>query len=270
MPLEINNKAMNETLAILGLGAIQGLTEFLPISSSMHLVLMDHFVWAHDPLLDVAVHLGSLFAVVLVFWREVFRLVVGASDVCRLRITANAQLLLLLMLATTPVVVAGFFLDDFGWDSVHQTKTIGAASLGFGLLLWAAERWGQGSRRLKDWRFGSALAMGMAQIFALIPGASRSGVTMTAALTLGFSATEAARIALLMSVPVIAGAAALKGYQLIVSGDFTLSGAVGLAMASSFVVSLAAIPMMLFVLRRIGYVPFILYRCVLGGYLLLL
>ncbi len=261
---------MNETLAILSLGAIQGLTEFLPISSSMHLVLMDQFIWAHDPLLDVAVHLGSLLAVTLVFWREAVRLFVGMSDVCRLRITPNAQLLLLLMLATMPVIIAGFFLDDLGWENLHQTKIIGAASLGFGLLLWGAERWGQGTRRLKDWRFSSALAMGIAQIFALLPGASRSGVTMTAALSLGFSATEAARIALLMSMPVIAGAAALKGYQLISAGDFALTGAVGLAIIASFAASLVAIPVMLWVLQRMGYAPFILYRCALGIYLLIL
>ncbi len=260
---------MNETLAILSLGALQGLTEFLPISSSMHLVLIDQFIWAHDPVLDVAVHFGSLLAVTLVFWREVIRLFSGLSDVCRLKFTPNAHLLLLLILATIPVIIAGLYLDGLGWENLHQTKIIGAASLGFGLLLWGAERFGQGARGLKDWRFGSAFAMGIAQIFALIPGASRSGVTMTAALSLGFSAKEAARIALLMSIPVIAGAATLKGYQLISSGDFTLSGAVGLAVASSFAASLVAIPVMLWVLQRIGYAPFVIYRCALGIYLLI-
>lgn len=261
---------MNETLAIVTLGAVQGLTEFLPISSSMHLVLMDQFVWSHDPALDVAVHLGSLLAVMLVFWSEVCRLFSGTRDLCRFRITPNARLLLLLVLATVPVLGVGFFLDGFGWEHLHRPDVIGIASLGFGLLLWAAERWGRGTRGLKNWSFGSALLMGIAQVFALIPGASRSGVTMTAALTLGFSATEAARIALLMSMPVIAGAAALKGYHLIINGDFSLTGTLALAVLSAFCASLVAIPVMLWILRRIGYVPFILYRCALGGYLLLL
>lgn len=261
---------MNDIFSVLLLGFVQGLTEFLPISSSMHLVLFDQFVWAHMPHLDVAVHLGSLLAVTIFFWREVWRLFSGLGDLVRGRYSTDSRLLFLLIMATIPVIVAGFYLDGAGWESLHDTAVIGAASLGFGILLWAAERWGAGQRKLEQWNMGGALAMGLAQILALIPGASRSGVTMTAALTLGYSKTEAARIALLMSMPVIAGAAALKAYQLVGSTDEHLMALVGWAVLSSFVASFLAIPAMLWILSRLGYLPFVLYRCALGVYLLLL
>ncbi|NQY82590.1 MAG: undecaprenyl-diphosphatase, partial [Alphaproteobacteria bacterium] len=124
---------MNDTLAILLLGFIQGLTEFLPISSSMHLVLLDQYVWAHDPSLDVAVHLGSLLAVMLVFWRKVKQLLNGLHDLGRRRITPAVKLLLLLILATLPVIIAGLALDRFGREYLHHPTIIGATSLGFGV-----------------------------------------------------------------------------------------------------------------------------------------
>ena len=260
---------MNDTLQIIVLSIIQGITEFLPISSSMHLVLWKHWFWPHDPSFDIAVHCGSLFAVMWVFWPEVLRLLRGAADTVQIRTTADARLCQLLVLATIPVIIAGFLLHGEGWEQLHQPTIIGASSLGFGLLLWWADHTRRGQRTVEQWTIPSAVLIGIAQIVALIPGTSRSGVCMTAALTLGFSRREAARLALLMSMPVIAGAGVLESWHLWQTDALALSPSLLLALGCSLVASALSIRLMLWLLDRLGFMPFIMYRCALGLYLLL-
>ncbi|MEO1613297.1 MAG: undecaprenyl-diphosphate phosphatase, partial [Pseudomonadota bacterium] len=190
-------------LAILAI--VQGLTEFLPISSSGHLALYPLLTGRPDQGLqiDVAVHVGSLFAVLLYFRADVAAAIRGGFRVLGGDVRSEeARLALLLILATIPVVIAGLALSLSGMGgALRSLAVIGWATLIGGVLLWAADRFGAEAR--DEWRWRDAALMGLAQCFALIPGMSRSGVTMTAARGLGLTRTAAARFSMLMSIPTI-------------------------------------------------------------------
>ncbi len=254
-------------LQILTIALVQGITEFLPISSQAHLIMIPHATgWCdQDRVMDIAVHLGTLFAVVGYFWRDCLGLVRGAGALVRRRLRdGEARLALYVLVATIPVLPAGYAVHAADELNLRSITVIGWATLLFGLLLWAADRWGSRLHRLAQMTWGGALIIGCAQVLALIPGTSRSGITMTAALLLGFQRQDAARFSLLIAVPVILGAATLAGLDLLEAHNARLTAAAGLAAALAFVAALGAIAAMMRWLERANFTPFVVYRVVLG------
>ncbi len=272
---------MASLLPIIVLAIVQGITEFLPISSSGHLVL----TWeafeqtgvatragtANERLtLDVAVHLGSLGAVVLYFWRDVGRVTTGGFRLLAGRVTDDGRLFLYLVVATVPLVVAGLLVSTLFGSAWRSVEVVAWASLGFGLLLWIADRTGMTISKMEHTTFGQAIVIGLAQVLALIPGTSRSGIAMTAARALGFERSDAATVSMLLAIPAILGASALFGYDIYRSGNVALQTDALLAAFLALAAALIAIAGMMAWLRRATFTPFAVYRILLGGLLLYL
>lgn len=255
---------------ILILAIVQGLTEFLPISSSGHLVVTSQVVgWPDQGLIiDIAVHVGTLVAVSLYFWRDSLRLVGGTLRLLTFRRGPDTRLAAKLIVATLPVVAAGYFGRNVLIPLFRNVEVIAWATVAFAVLLWIADRVGMTIRRIEHLGYFGALAIGVAQVLALIPGTSRSGITMTAARFLGMERVEAARFSLLMSIPTIAGAGTLAGYELWQSGDVRLGYDAAVAAGLAFVAGLVSIAAMMRWLHVSGFTPFVLYRLALGGALL--
>ena len=255
---------------ILVLAAVQGITEFLPISSSAHLILLPAlFGWTDQGVtFDIAVHVGTLAAVVVYFRGDVTMLAFGAVDLVRLRWTTAARLTLWVGVASVPIVIAGLAVhaSDPGW--MRSVEVIAWATIGFGILLYLADRFAPEDRPLARAGWRTAIVVGLAQVLALIPGTSRSGITMTAARALGLRRDEAARFSLLLSIPTILGAGVLAARDLAQSGDIALGRDALLGAVLSFAFALAAIAGLMAWLRRAGFAPFVLYRLALGGGLL--
>jgi len=255
-------------LQIIVLALIQGITEFLPISSSAHLILPAQFgFWTDQGLaFDVAVHLGSLAAVCLHFRRELAGFAgSGWRTLTTARLDEEGTLLAQILMATVPLVLAGLLLKDWVEDDLRGIGVIAAATVGFGALLWLADRQ-RGTRERVDWP--STIGIGLAQALALIPGTSRSGITMTAALLFGLSRTSAARFSFLLSIPAISGAAALLLIDLLEAPEavrwLELASGALLAFASAYL----CIGAFLALVERTGMLPYVLYRFVLGAVLM--
>lgn len=265
------------TLHLLIVAIIQGLTEFLPISSSAHLILLPNLTGMEDQgqTIDVSVHVGTLGAVILYFWRDVFvgvagipRLLTGRTD------TYGSRLAFLLVIATIPVVVAGLLMNLAGLDDMMRDNValIGATMLGFGIFLWWADRTGEEAKADTDWNLSDAIKMGLWQAVALIPGTSRSGITITGARMAGYDRTSAAKISMLMSIPTILASATLLGLKIAKSDDapsvhqLMLDG--GLAALFAFGAALLALTLMMRLLRSVNYTPYVIYRVLLGGFLI--
>ncbi len=251
---------------------VQGITEFLPISSSAHLALVPALTgWPDQGLvIDVAVHVGTLLAVTLYFWRDLLDMTAGVWSAARGRRNPNARLAGYLTIASLPVAMAGYLVNEYLGDGLRNITVIAWATLGFGLLLWVADSVGAAFRRIEHLSVADALAIGFAQALALIPGASRSGVTITAARALGVERPAAARFSMLLSIPAIIGAGGLKGWELYESGNAAMGVDATLAAGMAFVTALAAITLMMAWLRRSTFTPFVIYRILLGGGLLVL
>lgn len=260
-------------LQIVVLALIQGITEFLPISSSGHLLLVPVLTgWPDQGVLtDVMVHMGSFLAVVVYFWKDCVNLLVGFFDMLRGRRNAWGRLALLLLLGTIPAVVLGVVLDKLGFmDLVRQMPVIVAwNAIIFGILLYVCDRFGLSERRMSDMTWVPALIIGMAQAVALIPGVSRSGISMTAARALGFERTESARFAFLLGIPAIAGAGVLKLGEAL-HGGAHISAAMILTMILTFFVALGTITVLMKLIRHVSFLPFAIYRVALGVILLAL
>lgn len=256
-------------LQTLVLALIQGLTEFLPISSSAHLILPSQLLgWPDQGLgFDVAVHLGSLVAILAYFRRELGPLAQGFLASFAGRRSHEGQLVWMLAVATLPAGLAGLLGKDYIEAHLRSAQVIAWATIGFGLLLGLADRRGGGAKTLLQITWPLALAIGVAQALALIPGTSRSGITITAALFLGFSRTDSARFSFLLSIPVIALSAAYLGYKMV--GQVQVDWA---AIGMGFVVSAASaylcIRLFMRLIERVGMTPFVIYRLVLGAGLL--
>jgi len=259
-------------LNLLVLAVVQGITEFLPISSSAHLILVPQlFGWADQGLaIDIAVHVGTLLAVMAYFHAEVWRLIVGGLNLVTGRADGDTRLLLQIVVATIPVVLLGFILKGLIADEFRSPLLIAATTIGFGVLLFVADRKGDAAdRTLTGMTYRDALLIGLFQALALVPGVSRSGITMTAALFLAFSRTEAARFSLLLSIPTIIAAGLLGAIDLWQSGDATLQADAVYAAVLAFAAALLAIWAMMAWLKRFSFTPFVVYRLVLGALLLL-
>jgi len=256
---------------IVTLALLQGLTEFLPISSSGHLVLLPSIVgWSDQGLaFDVAVHVGTLVAVIAYFRRELLAM---ARDFVRSllerRVVGESRLAWAVIVATLPGAIAGAAVSALEPGVLRSPLVIGLATIGFGLLLWWADRRGARIRdeRALGWR--EVALVGCAQALALIPGTSRSGVTMTAALALGLTRTAAARFSFLLSIPIIAAAGLLKGVEVSLAPDPAVLGALAAGAVIAGASAYACIHWFLKLLDRIGMLPFVLYRMVLGGMIL--
>lgn len=261
-------------LHLLILAVVQGITEFLPISSSGHLVLtwqaFDAVGWrmgatsASDRLaLDIAVHVGTLGAVCGYFRRDIAEMVGGLVRWVRGHRDEGAQLAINVVIATLPVIVAGFAVKD-RIGVLRDGTVIAATTIGFGLLLGAADRMTMLARRLNQMGAPDALVIGFMQILALIPGTSRSGITMTGARFLGYERTEAARFGMLLAIPAILGAGLVTAVDLHARGAVELGLDALVAAAFAFVTAWLAIALLMRWLRVASFTPFVIYRIVLG------
>ena len=217
---------MLELLKAILLGVVQGLTEFVPVSSSGHLLLGQYFLGLDQDRFglsfDVALHLGTLVAVVSFFWRDLVRMAraFGRSLVPRGRNLADPdqRLAYLVLASTVPAVVIGFFLEGFFETAVRSPWVVVFSLVLVGFLFIVGEAVGTRSRRAEKLGFSEAVGVGLAQAAALVPGVSRSGATITLGLFLGLRREEAARFSFLMSVPIIAGAASLQLVEVVSEG----------------------------------------------------
>ncbi len=260
------------------LALIQGITEFLPISSSGHLVLahnmLNHTDSYADLTFDIAVHVGTLFAVMLYFRKDVMRLF-RASLHCLTRDKSktgdkDTRLLLHLFIASLPVILAGFLVHQLQPEGLRSLPVLAWCTLIFALVLWVSDKYGATVRTLDNLSIKGALFIGVAQVLALIPGTSRSGITMSAARWLGISRTESARFSLLLAMVAISGAGTLSGIDLLQSGNLSLGFDTFLAVILSFFASWVAIILLMKWLTRSSFTPFVLYRLIIGTVLLLL
>ncbi|MEL6277421.1 MAG: undecaprenyl-diphosphate phosphatase [Pseudomonadota bacterium] len=264
------------------LAIVQGVTEFLPISSSGHLILAPKLLDMGDQgvLIDIALHLGSLGAVVIYFWRDVRAVVFGpfqlVADLSRGQpMRWGSKLTLLLAIATLPLVIAGLSLsvldDATNGEAIAGLRTIeviGWTTLLYGIALWIADRFSPTDQKIENWSWSGAVLIGLSQALALVPGTSRSGVTMTAARFLGFERTEAARIALLMAVPAILAASAKLFLDLMEMDNVQMTQDAAIAALFSFISAYIALALMMRMLRTISFTPFVIYRLGLGTALL--
>lgn len=255
------------------LALIQGLTEFLPISSSAHLLLPSLLLgWPDQGLaFDVAVHVGTLSAVLLYYRQTLWLLLEGSlSALNARRWNAPAREVLFLAIASLPVAVVGFLLNDL-MDRLRTVPVLIVTTVLFALLLAWADRRGRSNHAPAVQTVGTAVFIGLCQALAPIPGTSRSGVTITAALFAGLSREAAARFSFLLSIPVIAGAGLLKSLDLLALGT-PREGWAQLAVAAllSAVSAYACIALFLRLVERVGMLPFVIYRLLLGAGLLAL
>jgi undecaprenyl-diphosphatase len=256
---------------IIVLAIIQGVTEFLPISSSAHLILPSEILgWNNQGLaFDVAVHVGSLLAVMIYFREDIWRMTVAwTTSGFTKQQTDNSKLAWWVIIATIPAVVIGFAGKAFIEEYARSALVIGVTTIGFGLLLWYADATAKLRKNIYQLTWKSALVIGFAQALALIPGTSRSGITMTAALMFGMDRESAARFSFLLSVPVILGAGLFSVLDLVEDSaavDWTsMFYGIGLSFVSAYV----CIFLFLSWISRIGMLPFVIYRLVLGTVLL--
>jgi undecaprenyl-diphosphatase len=248
------------------LGIIQGLGEFLPISSSAHLALAPWILHWQDPGLafDVALHFGTLVAVLWYFRAEWLALIVAAKDVVvKRRIeTERERRVLFLIVATIPGAIAGLALEKYAESTFRDPKLVAVALIVMGVLLWAFDRFAARDRVLGTMGWSDALLIGLAQMFAIIPGVSRSGSTITAGRGLRFTREDAAVFSFLMSMPIIAAAAVLKMPQAI--REQGLSAPMITGVVASALSGWLAITVLLRLVSRHSYGVFAVYRVLLG------
>ncbi len=218
--------------------------------------------------MDVAVHVGTLGAVMIYLWRELLGIIVGLGRFVRGRRDANARLFLYVIVGTLPVIAAGVVLNTYFPGGIRSLEIIGWTTLGFGIFLGFSDWIGMTVRRMEHVRFVDALIIGVFQVLALIPGTSRSGITMSAARLLGFERPDAARFSMLLSIPAILGAGTLKGMELYEAGNPALTHEVIAVAGMSFLAALVTIVVMMAWLRRASFAPFVFYRVALGCVLL--
>ena len=257
------------TLEAIILALIQGFTEFLPISSSAHLILPSQlFGWEDQGLaFDVAVHVGTLVAVVLYFRKEVGELLVNWVASLRGHHNAHSRLAWLIIWGTIPARLAGLLGGDLIENFGRSALVIATSTVVFGLLLWFADARATQTQQLEQLSLKQVLVIGAAQALALIPGTSRSGITMTAGMMLGLTKTDAARFSFLLSIPIIVMAGGYQGLKLVQQPEAVAWLPVLLGMVTSFVAAYICIHVFLQVISRMGMLPFVIYRLALGALL---
>jgi undecaprenyl-diphosphatase len=253
---------------------IQGVTEFLPVSSSGHLILLPYFVGIDDQgqAIDVAVHIGTLGAVVAYFWTDVKVGLLGLPRVLTGKIdTPGAILAFLLLIATIPVIILGLIVKVTGLsDAMRSIRVIGWTMLIFGLVLYWFDQKGPTHKTDTDWSIKDAVILGLWQAIALIPGTSRSGITITGARALGYSREDGAKIAMLMSIPTILASGLLLGAEVAGDANWDLMKYAGIGAAFAFIAALGALTLMMRLLRSVSFTPYVIYRVILGAVLLII
>ncbi len=256
---------------IIVIAIVQGLTEFLPVSSSGHLALIPVMTdWPDQGVVtDVMVHVGSLFAVIVYFWRDVVNLLGGTWDLLRFRSTQHSRMAGYIALATLPALFFGALLkltgtlDAIRADTVGVAKIIAWTAVVYGILLFVADTVGKRTKKMEDVTLPAALIIGISQALALIPGTSRSGATMTAARFLGFERAEAARFSFLLGIPAIAAAGGFTAIEAIQIGGGIPAHAIWAAVLTFFA-ALLAISLLMALVKRVGFWIFMVYRLALA------
>ncbi|MCY4301262.1 MAG: undecaprenyl-diphosphate phosphatase [Aestuariivita sp.] len=261
-------------LHLVVLAVVQGLTEFLPVSSSGHLILVSEIAGAQSQglVIDVAVHVGTLGAVILYFWSDVRNILAGIGRLVRGRVdTSGAFMALCLGIATVPIILVGFVLHVMGWiEYLRSVTLIGWTMLIFGIVLYWTDRAGTQTRTVEGWRLRDAAIMGVWQVVALIPGTSRSGIVISAARHLGYTRRDAARLAMLMSIPTILSSGVLLSVDLTIEQNLQMAYDAALAAFLAFLAALLSLGIMMRLLQYFSYTPYVVYRMVLGVVLLMM
>ena len=264
---------MELDIHILLLSILQGITEFLPVSSSGHLILFSKFTTFPDQglALDVAVHVGSIIAVIIYFSSTIWQIIKGLAKSYFLPNFKNDgnRLFWLIFVATIPAVIFGLWLKDNGMENFRSTRLVGWTILCFGILLFIADKVGMTIRKVEHLTLLDAVLIGLAQCLALIPGTSRSGITITMGRFLGMERREAAKFSMLLSIPTIIGAGLLVGYELYMQNNLTAIIFAIDGILYSFIFSIVAIYVVMWWLKRSTFLPFVIYRVILGSLLLL-
>lgn len=261
-----------DSLHIVILAVLQGLTEFLPISSSAHLVLLPSLLnWPeHGLVFDVAVHFGSLIAVLYYFRHEVLRMLIAwVGSVCGGKSDQDSLLAWWVIIATLPTIAFGFLFQHGIENALRAPWIIAVASILFGLLLWQADRNATHQRDEFSLTMKDVLIIGCSQVLALVPGTSRSGITITMALILGLSRRAAARFSFLLAMPVIFASGVLQSVRMFTEVNPIGWGELALGILLSAISAGLCIHYFLRLVDRIGMLPFVIYRILLGGLILL-
>lgn len=260
-------------LQMLIIAIVQGISEFLPISSSGHLILIQYATSFGDqgPLIDIAAHIGSLLAIITYFFRDALGLAKGGLATIGIgKAPAERRLFWWIIIGTIPAVIVGLFLKLGGYlEGLRFAELIAVNLIIYGILLGIADRYGAESRTYEDMTLRDGIIVGLAQALALIPGTSRSGVTMTAARFLGFGRVEAARFSFLLSIPAVAGAGVLIVPDLLEAGSDLIVEAL-IVGALTFIAALATMAFLMRFLKRASMMVFVIYRVGMGILLLVL
>jgi len=253
---------------LLLLSIVQGLTEFLPVSSSAHLILISEFLDSNDQgiVFDVAVHLGTLFAAIIYFRKEVVEMIRGLSF--KEENKQGTQQLINISIGVLPILLLGFLLRDFVDENLRSSEIIAYATIFFGLILFLADRIKTTSHNIHSISARQALVIGLSQCLALIPGTSRSGITISAALFLGIGREAAAKFSFLLAIPTIGAIAVSELINLSVKDLLSQGYDLALAAGISFVVAYLTIGAFLRLVNRFSFTPFVIYRVLLGIWLL--
>jgi undecaprenyl-diphosphatase len=258
-------------LQVIVLAMVQGLTEFLPISSSGHLVLVPSAAgWSDQGLaFDVAVHFGSLIAVCLFFRDDIFALLRGTGQILKFDMqTPESRLALAIGIGTIPAAVAGLLFAGWIEENLRSPAVIVGTLSGYAVVMLLADRYGSREKNIVDVTLKHAVVIGCAQALALVPGTSRSGVTISAGRMLGFDRLDAARFSFLLSVPVILLASVYEFGSLLMSDEIVAWGQLAVAVVVSAIVAYISIDFFMRFVSRIGLLPFAVYRLVLAAVIL--
>lgn len=261
------------------LALVQGITEFLPISSSAHLILgryvlaalgfaVTEMSAAEELALDIALHVGSLGAVLVYFWKDIRELLLGVFDGLTGKGGERFRLVLVVIAASLPIVVVGFAAKDLVTEFGRAISILAWMTIIFGVMLWFADRAPQRQSNLHALSWRDAMIVGLAQCLAIIPGVSRSGICMTAGRLVGLDRPLSARLALLLSIPTILGAGVLGGYDLYKAGNAQLTSDALFGAVLAFFAAWGAIALLMNWLKHQSYTPFVIYRVILGVVLL--
>ncbi len=257
-------------IQIVVLALIQGITEFLPISSSGHLILVPLLTgWPDQGVItDMVTNLGTLLAVIVYFWRDVVAMLRGLVDAARREATRDRRLVFNVIIGTMPIILVGLVLKVTHLDEHIRSATLVAVNaIVFGVLLYLFDAFGLMRRTIADMNWKTSLIIGCAQALSLSPGTSRSGITMTAGRGLGFTRPDAARFSFLLSIPANGAASVLVIGDALKSGE-TISAAVILTGVLTFFIALGTITILMRLVRRMSFLPFAAYRILLGAVLL--
>jgi len=256
------------------LGIIQGLTEFLPISSSAHLVIFPKILnWPYwGKTFDTFLHFGTFLALIIYFWKDLIKIIKGFFNSIKDKNLSGdfyKKLPYLLIITAIPGALFGFFFEDFLEEKMSQLLPIGIMLIIFSIILWVADYFGKKTKEIKEVSWLESIIIGISQALALMPGVSRSGITMTAGLFMNFKRKTAAEFSFLASIPIVGGAAIYKIISTIKEGiDPHMMGIILVGLIASFLSGYFAIKFLLKYLEKGSFLIFVVYRILLGIFLL--